>query len=95
MFIGSFNFDPRSANLNTEMGFVIHSPALAKQMAQAFENQIADSAYQVVLQEDGSSLAWQARENGKTVMHTDEPGVSFWKRTAIRLLALLPIEWLL
>lgn len=26
IFIGSFNFDPRSARLNTEMGFVIESP---------------------------------------------------------------------
>ncbi|HEX5021414.1 MAG TPA: phospholipase D-like domain-containing protein, partial [Candidatus Binatia bacterium] len=31
VFIGSFHFDPRSAELNTELGFVIHSPALAKE----------------------------------------------------------------
>ena len=31
MFVGSFNFDPRSAKLNTEMGLVIDSPAMAQQ----------------------------------------------------------------
>ncbi|MBT8146150.1 MAG: hypothetical protein KJN90_04810 [Gammaproteobacteria bacterium] len=31
-FIGSFNFDPRSANLNTESGVIIHSPPLAEAM---------------------------------------------------------------
>ncbi|UUZ53877.1 phospholipase D-like domain-containing protein [Massilia sp. H-1] len=33
MFVGSFNFDYRSADLNTEMGFVIDSPALAARMS--------------------------------------------------------------
>ena len=32
VFIGSFNFDPRSALLNTEMGLVIHSPELSRQV---------------------------------------------------------------
>src|SRR5690606_22057425 len=32
IFVGSFNFDPRSFNLNTELGFVIDSPALARQI---------------------------------------------------------------
>jgi putative cardiolipin synthase len=36
VFVGSFNFDPRSAHLNTEMGFVIDSPALAQQVHDAF-----------------------------------------------------------
>jgi putative cardiolipin synthase len=31
VFVGSFNFDPRSAKLNTEMGLVVESPALARQ----------------------------------------------------------------
>jgi putative cardiolipin synthase len=29
IFVGSFNFDPRSAGLNTEMGVVVESPRLA------------------------------------------------------------------
>jgi phosphatidylserine/phosphatidylglycerophosphate/cardiolipin synthase-like enzyme len=33
VFIGSFNFDPRSARFNTELGFVIECPALAARIA--------------------------------------------------------------
>jgi putative cardiolipin synthase len=32
LFVGTFNFDPRSANLNTEVGVLIHNPGLAEQV---------------------------------------------------------------
>jgi putative cardiolipin synthase len=38
VFIGSFNFDPRSTLLNTEMGLVIHSPELARQVTAMAED---------------------------------------------------------
>src|SRR5690625_7989109 len=53
LFVGSFNFDPRSALLNTELGFVIHSPKLATQVSQLFEEDIPLLSYQVVLTPDG------------------------------------------
>ena len=39
-FVGSFNFDPRSALLNTELGFVIDSPPLARQIERAFDAEV-------------------------------------------------------
>jgi putative cardiolipin synthase len=36
-FIGSYNLDPRSRNINTEMGIVIDSPELAEELAQKIE----------------------------------------------------------
>ena len=36
VFVGSFNFDPRSANLNTELGFVVESSELARRMQDGF-----------------------------------------------------------
>ena len=39
-FVGSFNFDPRSAQLNTELGFVIDSPVLAQKIEAAFNSSI-------------------------------------------------------
>ena len=57
IFIGSFNFDPRSARLNTEMGFVIDSPALAQSIAGTFAQNMSASAYQVRLAPDGT-LRW-------------------------------------
>ncbi|MFL0795995.1 MAG: phospholipase D family protein [Cellvibrionaceae bacterium] len=40
-FIGSFNLDPRSANLNTEVGVVIHNPALAAELAESILKDMA------------------------------------------------------
>ncbi|MDH5324105.1 MAG: phospholipase D family protein [Gammaproteobacteria bacterium] len=37
LYIGTFNFDPRSSNLNTEVGVIIHHPGLAQQVEQAIE----------------------------------------------------------
>jgi putative cardiolipin synthase len=94
LFIGSFNFDPRSANLNTEMGFLIDSPALARTMHEALAHAVPARAYEVRLDADGK-LYWLLRL-GDTVQRLDtEPGTSWLRRMSVRLLALLPIDWLL
>ncbi|MDB5820055.1 MAG: hypothetical protein JWQ11_3695, partial [Rhizobacter sp.] len=49
VFIGSFNFDPRSANLNTELGFVIDSTAMAAAMAERFATTVPARSYRVTL----------------------------------------------
>jgi len=94
VFVGSLNFDPRSALLNTELGFLIDSPALARQMAQAFDVEIPRQSYHVSLAGDGA-LRWQADVGHPAPIHTTEPHTTWWSRAMVRLLALLPIEWLL
>jgi putative cardiolipin synthase len=90
VFVGSFNFDPRSARLNTEMGFVIESPMLAQAIADAFARRIPERAYRVGLTSSGA-LQWS--NDGQRF--DQEPGTGLVKRLAVRVLALLPIEWLL
>jgi len=41
VFIGTFNLDPRSANLNTEVGMLVESPELARQVTTSIERDIA------------------------------------------------------
>jgi putative cardiolipin synthase len=94
VFIGSFNMDQRSIDLNTEMGFVIDSPQMAQQMNQALATRMPERAYEVRLDETGK-LFWIERSAGREVRHTEEPGVGFWKRTWVRILSFLPIDWLL
>ena len=90
LFVGSFNFDPRSARLNTEMGFVIESAALANVVANACTQRVPEMSYKVSLTESGA-LQWTDGNQ-----HFDcEPGTSLGRRLLVRLLALLPIEWLL
>jgi putative cardiolipin synthase len=40
VFIGTFNLDPRSANLNTEVGVLIDNPELGRQLTQSIERDI-------------------------------------------------------
>ena len=94
MFVGSFNFDPRSVSLNTELGFVIQSPKFAQQIQAVFDEGLLQSAYQVQLSEDGQ-VYW-LEQRGEQVERLDkEPGTGFWQRAGVKLLSWLPIEWLL
>ncbi len=89
IFVGSFNFDPRSARLNTEMGVVVESPTLAAQLSGALDTLLPLDAYEVLLVEE--RLQWI---DGGT-RHTSEPGAGLLRRLWIDFLSLLPIEWLL
>jgi putative cardiolipin synthase len=89
IFVGSFNLDPRSARLNTEMGIVMDSAHLAGTLSQALDRDLAQVAYEVRLGEDG--MEWL---DGDTRLGS-EPGVGVFKRLWIGFLSLLPIEWLL
>ena len=94
VFVGSFNFDPRSARLNTELGFVIESPTLARVIAEAFERGIPSRSYKVGMTDAGTTF-WTEQRDGRTVTHEKEPGTGFWLRLGVRILSWLPIEWLL
>ena len=94
-FVGSFNFDPRSAALNTEMGLVIRSPVLAGRIVAAFDNAVPFSAYEVQLTPEGE-LQWLERQKGGgEVSYHTEPGTSGWRRFSVGFVSLLPIDWLL
>jgi putative cardiolipin synthase len=94
VFVGSFNFDPRSAKLNTEMGFVIESPILATRIFAAFNERMPEEAYEVRLAPD-RQLYWLERR-GKTVLRHDvEPGTSLRERASVLIMSVLPIDWLL
>ena len=93
LFVGSFNLDPRSAELNTEMGLLIDSPALARSLPQALAVTGPESAYALSL--DGGTLRWTTLENGQRTVFDREPHASLRRRVVVRILSWLPIEWLL
>ncbi|MGI0152383.1 phospholipase D family protein [Pseudidiomarina sp. WS423] len=99
VFLGSFNFDPRSAQLNTELGFVIHSEVLAKRIDDAFVETVPNYAYSLVLEPhvhaQRAKLVWQERLGSQISQYHSEPGTSWWRRMGMKTLALLPIDWLL
>jgi putative cardiolipin synthase len=76
VFIGSMNFDPRSVNINTEMGVVIDSASLGAEMTKlAHRNMGLENAWQVKLNEQGK-LFWVNSE--ETV--TRQPARNAWQR---------------
>ncbi|BET25630.1 putative cardiolipin synthase [Limnobacter thiooxidans] len=93
VFVGSFNFDPRSVNLNTEMGFLINSKSLAVQIDRDFKT-LPTTAYEVILDEQ-DSLVWIEREGEKLTKHELEPKATVWRRVVVFFFSLLPINDLL
>jgi len=95
VFVGSFNLDPRSVRLNTEMGLVIHSHQLAAAVSNGLDEQLVSSAYQVELAADGQSIEWLEQTPQGLVRHQTEPKASLLRRLSAMLMSLLPIDWLL
>ncbi len=94
VFVGSFNFDPRSARLNTELGFVIESETMAQAISEAFDNNIPMHAYKLELDEEGN-LVWLDNSTTPPRKWNTDPNTSVWTRLYVDLLSLLPIESLL
>lgn len=90
-FIGSYNIDPRSTDLNTECGILIHSPALAAEVATMIENGMQETnSWKLSL--DKQQLRWEGLRKDQPVEFTKEPDSSLWQRLRLRFLALLPID---
>jgi cardiolipin synthase C len=92
-FIGSYNLDPRSSKLNTEMGVFFNCPALARRLPEKAERDLGHNAYRVELA--GNRLVWVTREGHKQVRYDSEPETGLWKRIKVQVISWLPIEWLL
>jgi putative cardiolipin synthase len=90
-FIGSFNWDPRSIDINTEMGLYLDAPDITGLALERFERSLPTLAYRLRLTEAGD-IEWIAQKNGQEVIYQDEPGVSFWRQLSSDLYGLLPIE---
>lgn len=101
-FVGSFNFDPRSANLNTEMGVIFTEPQIITQLNEEFEERTSSRySYEISLHPDTNQLLWldasgvQTKTNkGKNPPHlwSTEPQTTWYKRAIAKVLEWLPIE---
>ena len=86
-FVGSFNFDQRSAFLNTELGMVFDDPALIADLTQVFDAACAPGkAWRV--SRDGRWLRWTRGAETTRL----EPGTTAFKRGATFLIGHLPIH---
>ena len=79
IFAGSLNLDPRSIDLNSEMGVNILSEELGTELVTEFFEQLDEVAYRVTRNE-GGKLQWEGIVNGEKVIKTTEPSTSRWRR---------------
>lgn len=91
VFIGSMNFDPRSVRLNTELGVVIESPAMADDLHRYLAGPCLKDAYSV-RRGAGGRLEWVEKTDGVDVVHVEEPNTSRSSRLVSGFLRLLPID---
>ena len=94
VFIGSYNVDPRSANINTEMGVIINDDELAHQLHEALSDDLLGQAYEVKILDSGA-LQWHTIENGQEVIYGAEPKVDITDHVWLTIMSWLPIDWLL
>jgi len=95
IFIGSMNLDPRSASQNTEMGVVVDSPQLAREMLRVINISKLQNSYRLRLAKETGTLQWLTNDGEKEVILTSEPESSFFQRLHNLLIAPLVPEMLL
>src|SRR5690606_6455212 len=89
-FVGSFNFDPRSASLNTEMGVLFVEPELVTTLRGLFDDETdLQMSYRVFVGEHGR-LRWAEEVDGAIVLHAHEPEARLPRRLVAAAIAWLP-----
>ncbi|WP_282297384.1 phospholipase D family protein [Stenotrophomonas sp. PS02289] len=91
-FVGSFNLDPRSAYLNTEMGVLFDDAVLAAQLREEFLRLAApEQSYWVTLDAQ-NEVRWLDRAAQPPTLLETEPDTSWWQRASARMISWLPLE---
>ncbi|KPD22495.1 phospholipase D family protein [Idiomarina abyssalis] len=94
VFVGSFNFDPRSAQINTESGLLIESVEMAERINAMFEHELPLRTYEARLNRF-YKLYWLDKSKIPALRLYKEPGAGIWRRLAVWLTARLPVDHLL
>ncbi len=79
VFIGSMNLDPRSASKNTEMGVIVDSPQLARELIRVVSISRLQSAYRLRLTPQ-DALEWLTYDDDQEIVLTEEPESSVWTK---------------
>lgn len=91
VYIGSFNLDPRSRAINTEIALVVNSAPLAEALLALLEPDFQpENSWRVVL--DGDREMWLTRDAAPLVGFHRAPATGFWRRLAARVIGVLPIR---
>jgi phosphatidylserine/phosphatidylglycerophosphate/cardiolipin synthase-like enzyme len=95
VFIGSMNMDARSAHTNSELGLVIRSAEIARQVTSLLDDISADGSYRLQLVEHSDKIEWISGEAGSEKTWYTDPETTRLQRLSLKLLAPFAPEELL
>jgi putative cardiolipin synthase len=90
-YLGSFNWDPRSAYINTEMGLILNSPKFGDLAGRRMDAVLPYNTYRLDVDERGR-LEWITFNGDERVVYTKEPETSWWKRFSVGVMGILPVD---
>jgi putative cardiolipin synthase len=91
VFIGSFNLDPRSSKINTEIGVVLDSPSLAKTIYDTMNKNLDAYSYSLSLTPN-NQIKWTLNTPTLHKIYPHEPHMNWWQKVGLKLISWLPIE---
>ena len=91
VYVGSFNFDPRSVSLNSEMGVLFEDEELVAELRRRFQAEISpEASYRLELK--NNALHWHGCDGGRSQNYSHEPEAGIFRRILAILVRHLPIE---
>jgi phosphatidylserine/phosphatidylglycerophosphate/cardiolipin synthase-like enzyme len=95
VFIGSLNMDGRSKHFNSELGLVMRSTDIAKQVTSILDDLSSDGSYRLSLADHTNKIEWFSGEPGEEKIWRSDPETTLMQRLALRALAPFAPEELL
>jgi putative cardiolipin synthase len=90
-FVGSFNFDPRSASINTEMGVLFGNKGMARELMRLHERMTSpQESFRLML--NGGTLQWVFESVAGQCIVQKEPATTLLRRFTSAAISWLPIE---
>jgi phosphatidylserine/phosphatidylglycerophosphate/cardiolipin synthase-like enzyme len=95
VFIGSMNMDARSAHTNSELGLVMRSAEIARQVTSLLDDISADGSYKLQLADHSKRVEWTGGEAGSEKIWFTDPETTRAQRFMMKILAPFAPEELL
>jgi len=89
LFVGSLNLDPRSIEINAEMGILVTSAEMVGELATLVLEDLDEFAYRVEFDESGK-IRWRGMIDGVEVIETKEPQTTSGQRFKAFMLKIVP-----
>jgi phosphatidylserine/phosphatidylglycerophosphate/cardiolipin synthase-like enzyme len=95
VFIGSLNMDARSARTNSELGLVIQSGEIARQVTSLLDDISEDGSYKLELEDHSNHIEWLSGPPGAEHIWHRDPEATRLQRFVLKLLTPFAPEELL